>query len=80
MSIGGHRQQSRRRLRTVPEARGPQPRIQGRRHDDQRQILTQIRQLPAHRERKIRIQLPLMHLVEDDPGDSGQLRIAQKPR
>ena len=77
MGIGGHRQA--RRRTPIAEAFRPQPRIEGRRHHHQRQIAAQIDELPAHGEGEIRVQLPLMDLIEDDRADACQARIPQQP-
>ena len=57
----------------------PLCRIEGRRHDDETEVLAQVDELPAHREREIRVELALVDLVEDDGGDPGEFGIGQQP-
>lgn len=64
--------------RVRAEQPGPGRRVEGGRHDDQRQVGAQLGDVAGHGEGQVGVQVPLVHLVEDDRADAGQVGVAQQ--
>ena len=63
----------------LPQPFGEPGGVQGGGHGHQHQILAQLVDLTEHPEEQIRLQIPLMDLVQDDRAHTGQLRVSQQP-
>lgn len=53
--------------------------IEGRGHDDEAEVVTELEEFPAHGEDEVGVEVAFVDLVEDDRGDAAQLGVGEHP-
>ena len=65
--------------RAVVEKAGDRPRVEGRRHDEQPQVVAGAPRLPGEGQGEVRVQAALVELVEHDRPEAGQQGVRLEP-